>query len=90
VSEHQKDLSNAVVATTGVCGQCNSVHTARVYHRDYPEVWAEGESAARAAAELLDRLSRVLDSASDRWRSEPVRSAIADVRAFVAQGDARA
>ena len=32
---------NPIIVTIGVCRQCNSVHTTRVYHRDYPEVWAE-------------------------------------------------
>jgi hypothetical protein len=81
---------NPIIVTIGVCRQCNSVHTTRVYHRDYPEVWAEGESPALAAAGLVARLSRALDSAPDRWRSEPVQTAIADVQAFIARGDDQA
>lgn len=76
-----------IVVTPGVCRDCHSVHTTRLYHRDYPEVWAEAESPAQAAAELADRLNIVLQSAPERWRSEPVRTAIADVRAFIARGD---
>ena len=32
---------NPIIVTIGVCRQCNSVHTTRVYHRDDPEVWAQ-------------------------------------------------
>ncbi len=41
---------NPIIVTIGVCRQCNSVHSTRVYHRDYPDVWAEGESPALAYA----------------------------------------
>lgn len=76
--------SNPIVVTTGVCRQCDSVHTTTVYHRDYPEVRAEGDSPALAATELRGRLGRTLESTVDRWRMEPVREAIADIDAFLA------
>ena len=52
---------------------------------DYPEIQAGGESPELAAAQLVNRLSRVLDTAPDRWRNESIQSAIADIQALIAR-----
>lgn len=59
--------------------------TARVHHRDFPEIRAEGPSPREAASLLVHQLSRALDSALIDWRRDRVTEAIADVQAFVAQ-----
>jgi hypothetical protein len=59
--------------------------TACVYHRDFPEIRAEGASPKQAAALLVHQLSRALDSALIDWRRDRVTEAIADVQAFVDQ-----
>jgi truncated hemoglobin YjbI len=82
-TRNMETAGNPIIVTTGVCRHCNSVHTARVYHRDYPEVCAEGDTPVQAAVGLIEQLSRTLDYVSDRWRREPVLTAIADVRAFL-------
>jgi hypothetical protein len=56
-----------------------------VYHRDYPEIRAEGENPRVAAAHLVNQLARALDSALTSWRREAIERAIADVRACAAQ-----
>ncbi len=72
------DLSRVIV-TTGA-----TAHATRVYHRDFPEIRAEGESPSDAGSHLVNHLSRALDTALTQWRRETIEHAIADVRAFVA------
>jgi hypothetical protein len=74
------DLSRVIV-TTGATANATSV-----YHRDFPDVRAEGETPAVAAAHLANQLTRALDSALTNWRRQTIEQAIADVRAFVAGG----
>ena len=74
------DLSRVIV-TTGA-----TAHATSVYHRDFPEIRADGESPAVAASHLVHQLRRTLDSALTTWRRETIEHAIADVEVFVAQG----
>jgi hypothetical protein len=60
---------------------------ATVYHQNFPEIRAEGSSAKDAAAQLVNKLTRALDTALTDARRTPVTEAIADVRAFVEKGD---
>ena len=55
----------------------------RVFHRDFPEIRAEGPNAQDAAAQLSNELTRALDSALTTWRRETLDKAVADVQAFV-------
>lgn len=73
------DLSRVIV-TIGV-----TAAGSQVYHRDYPEIRAEGKTPKDAAAHLVNQLTRALDSALTSWRRETIELAIADVRAFVAE-----
>jgi hypothetical protein len=73
------DLTRVVV-TAGTTGQAT-----RVYHRDFPEIRAEGETPAVAASHLANQLARALDSALTDWRRETLDQAIADVHAFATQ-----
>ncbi|MDR3633510.1 MAG: hypothetical protein P4L84_06720 [Isosphaeraceae bacterium] len=74
------DLSRVIV-TAGV-----TADGSQVYHRDYPEIRAEGETPQIAGSHLVNQLTRALDSALTTWRRETIELAIADVQAFVAQG----
>jgi hypothetical protein len=78
---------NRVVVASGVC-DCHTIHSTHAHHRDFPEIQAEGDSPAHAAARLVNQLAGVLDTASDRWRREAVERAIADVKSF-AEHEAR-
>jgi hypothetical protein len=71
-----------VIVTTGATASAFTV-----YHRDLPEVRAEGETPTVAAGHLVNALSRALDSALTDWRRSTLDRAIAEVRAFVAKGD---
>jgi hypothetical protein len=73
------DQSKVIVTIGG------SSSTACVYHRDFPEIRAEGPSAKEAASLLVHQLTRALDSALIDWRRDRVNEAIADVQAFVGQ-----
>jgi hypothetical protein len=72
------DETRVIVATGATAS------SARVYHRDFPEIRAEGETPAVAAAHLANQLTRALDSALTVWRRETIGRAIADIEAFVA------
>jgi hypothetical protein len=63
-----------------------TAHSTRVYHRDFPEIRADGETPEVAASHLANELTRALDTALTGWRRETLEQAIADVRAFVEKG----
>jgi hypothetical protein len=65
----------------------DTVSSATVYHQNFPEIRAEGGSAKEAAAFLVNKLTRALDSALTDWRRSRVDEAIADVQAFVEKED---
>jgi hypothetical protein len=71
---------NKVIVTIG-----ENASIVCAYHRDFPEIRAEGASPEQAASLLVHQLSRALDSALIDWRRDRVTEAIADVRAFVDQ-----
>ena len=58
---------------------------ARAYHRDFPEIRADGSNHHDAASHLANQLTRALDSALTDWRRETLNAAIADVHAYTAQ-----
>lgn len=74
------DQSRVIVMTGATSG------ATRVYHHDFPEIRAEGETPAVAGAHLVNQLTRALDSALTQWRRETIQQAIAEVQAFVDKG----
>ncbi len=74
------DKSRILVTIGGATAGGSSVH-----HRDFPEIRAEGASPSDAAQQLINQLSRALDSALTIWRRETIQNAIDDVEAFAAQ-----
>jgi hypothetical protein len=73
------DLSRVTVTRRG------NMTTACVFHRDFPEIRAEGATPKEAATFLVNKLACTLDSALTDWRRERVDQAIADVKEFVSQ-----
>ncbi len=59
----------------------------RVFHRDFPEIRADGENPHAAAGHLANQLTRALDSALTDWRRETLNTAIADVQAYTSKSD---
>ena len=70
-----------VIVSLGALGGATQVH-----HRDFPEIRAQGSSPADAAAQLVNQLTRALDTALTKWRRDTVQQAIADVAAFASEG----
>ncbi|MBX6314863.1 MAG: hypothetical protein IRY99_18380 [Isosphaeraceae bacterium] len=64
-----------------------SASSTLVHHRDFPEIRAHGQSPADAAVQLMNQLTRALDSALTPWRREAIQQAITDVKAFAEQRD---
>lgn len=74
------------VPTERVVVICNTVgDPPEVYHRDFPEIRAQGESIDRAALGLSLNLERAIDSALTIWRRQSIEQAIAEVHAFIAE-----
>ena len=71
-----------VIVTTGSAGHANQT---QVHHRDFPEIRAEGENPSAAAGQLVNHLTRALDSALTPWRRDQIQQAIADVQDFQKQ-----
>ncbi len=60
---------------------CPTVGT-QVHHRDFPEIRARGGDTRDAAGQLLNQLTRALDSALTDWRRDAIQIAIAEVKAY--------
>jgi hypothetical protein len=74
--------SKNIVVTASLCNAC-STHTVSVFHRTFPELRLEGNSAEQAAEQLVHRLGASLDTVSDPLHREAVQAAIDDARAFI-------
>jgi hypothetical protein len=66
---------------------CHSVHLTRVHHHDFPDVHAEGETPAIAAAFLAGELIRILDAPPDAASRESAERALDDIRRFIQSHD---
>ena len=55
----------------------------RVYHCEFPEIRADGQSVHEAASLLANKLKLALDTALTDWRRDTMNHAIAEVEAFV-------
>ena len=71
-----------VIVATAPAGHANQT---QVHHRDFPEIRAEGTDPASAAGQLVNHLTRALDSALTTWRRDQIQQAIADVQDFQKQ-----
>ncbi len=67
-----------VTATAGA-----TPDSVRIYHNDFPDLRAGGDSVEDAAANLVQGLTRAIDEAEDAVHRDSLRQAIAEVRAFI-------
>ena len=74
--------TNQVVVEAGNC-TCHTVHIAHIHHRNFPEIWAECETAAEGATRLSNLLSQELKATGDNWHRESIELAVADVQAYI-------
>ena len=71
-----------LIVTIGQC-ECRAVMSARIHHRDYPEMEAVGATETEAAANLANLLIRALDSVPYGFHRETLEQALADLQDFV-------
>ncbi|MBX6313270.1 MAG: hypothetical protein IRY99_10210 [Isosphaeraceae bacterium] len=71
-----------IIVEAGECA-CQSVHTTRVHHRDFPEIWSEASSASEGAEYLAKQLARAAESARSQWHRDAIQNATADVNEFL-------
>ena len=76
------NTASRVVITPGSSGPSSQV---QAHHGDFPEIRGNGENAADAAGQLINQLTRTLDSALTTWRRDQIQAAIADVQEFLAK-----
>ena len=70
--------TSKVTATAGA-----SPETVLVYHNDFPDLRADGDSLEDAAANLVQDLTRAAADAEDDDVRSSLHRAIADVQAFI-------
>jgi hypothetical protein len=63
--------------------ECRAVMTARIHHRDYPEMEADGATDTEAAANLANLLIRALDSVPYGFHRATLEQALADLQDYV-------
>lgn len=71
-----------IVVTQCSCNHCG-VDAVEVYHQSFPEMRISSTSAQLAAERLSIELETELATVSDAFHRDPVKLAIADVRAFL-------
>ncbi|WP_406695641.1 TIGR03067 domain-containing protein [Singulisphaera sp. Ch08] len=81
-SDMMAELSRVIAVTCESPG-CPGVHQSRVHHRDFPELYGEGETPYDAALILLKHLLTESGMIADGWHHEILDQVIAEVRSFV-------
>lgn len=71
-----------IVVQDSPCAVC-AIPTKRVFHRDFPELWAEGGSAVEGAERLAWQLAQALDGAPGHWHRFSLQKAVSDVVEFL-------
>lgn len=71
-----------IIVQDSVCAAC-AVPTKRIFHRHFPELWAEGGSVAESAERLAWQLAQALDGAPGHWHRLPLQKAACDVAEFM-------
>jgi hypothetical protein len=59
---------------------CLTMNTTHVHHRDFPEIWTEGGSAAEATGLLISKLSMASETTPSDWQRSAILQAMSDVR----------
>jgi hypothetical protein len=71
-----------IIVTEDLCNVCDTPHV-EVHHQEFPEMRITGPTAAEAAERLAEQFETAIEVVTDPAHREPVRQAIADVRAFL-------
>lgn len=62
-----------------VVSQGLTSQSVQIYHREFPEIRAEGGSQAEAKKNLALQLTRALDSALTDWRRDLIQKTIDEI-----------
>ncbi len=71
-----------VIVHVGPC-ECHGMIKTQVHHHDFPELEAEGETAAEAASHLHNQFLREIDSVTSEFRREAIEHALHDIHDFL-------
>ena len=74
--------ASKIIVTEHHCGTCGTDNV-QVHHEHFPELRIMGASSEDAAERLSRKLEISLEAVPDPLHGDPVRQAIADVRAFL-------
>jgi hypothetical protein len=78
-----KSVQTPIVVKNSECGHC-AVHTKRVHHREFPEIWAEAGTTSESAAHLSHHLEKAREGSRSAWHLEGIERALKDLAAFIA------
>lgn len=76
------DTERRIVLAEGPSETHGGAHTC-IYHRDFPENWAQGETATEAANHLVNLFEKNLDSVGDPLHREAIERALIDIQDFL-------
>lgn len=74
--------ASKIIVIANHCGACGADNV-QVYHEHFPELRVASVSGEEAAERLSTKLELSLEAVSDPFHGDPVRQAIADLRAFL-------
>ena len=69
------EATDKIVVNPGMTAQ-----SVQIFHRDFPEIRADGGSLAEAKANLANQLTRALDSALTDWRRDLIQKTIDEIQ----------
>jgi len=75
--------SGPLVFVDAESSECPGVHEICVHHRDWPEVYGEGETTREAAKDLLRHLFSQWDCVASNWRRQNLEQVIAETQDFL-------
>lgn len=76
------DTERRIVLAVGPSETHGGAHTC-IYHRDFPENWAQGETKIEAARNLANLFEKNLDSVCDPLHREAIERALSEVRDYL-------
>jgi hypothetical protein len=75
--------SDPLVFVDAEFSECGGRHEVRVHHRDWPELYGEGETTREAVQDLLRRLFSQWDCVVSNWHRQGLERVIAETQDFL-------
>ena len=76
--------SGPLVIVNGESSERSGVHEIRVHHREWPELYGEGETTREAVTDLLRHLFAQWDCVTSDWHRQNLERVIAEIQDFLA------